>query len=141
MVHSEQLAVLQERNDFLEGQNGDQIRLIELMQAKNSAIPAPTSPEGSQKSSSPNNEDNKLKEILANYENDLFEATSLNKKLEFRNYMLEKKLADESEIHRKQMAREIASWKERYVRARNENMRMKDSRGQMLLDMSISRDD
>ena len=55
--------------------------------------------------------------------------------------MLEKKLADEEAMHRKAMAREVAVWKERYIKARNENLRMKDSRGQMLLEMSISRDD
>ena len=41
--------------------------------------------------------------------------------------MLEKKLADEEAMHRKAMAREVAVWKERYIKARNENLRMKDS--------------
>jgi hypothetical protein len=54
--------------------------------------------------------------------------------------MLEKRLADESEIHRKQMAKEISHWKERYIRVRNENLRLKDSnRGSFLLEMSMSR--
>lgn len=48
---------------------------------------------------------------------------------------------DETELHRKQMAKEIASWKERYVRVRNENLRMKDARGQALFDISISREE
>jgi len=33
--------------------------------------------------------------------------------------MLEKRLADEESMHRKQMAKEIAIWKERYIKARN----------------------
>lgn len=44
-------------------------------------------------------------------------------------------------MHKKQLAKEISVWKERYIKARNENLRMKDSRGHMLLEMSISRDD
>ena len=49
-------------------------------------------------------------------------------------------MADETELHRKQMAKEISVWKERYIKARNENLRLKDSRGQQLLEMSISRE-
>jgi hypothetical protein len=52
--------------------------------------------------------------------------------------MLEKRLLDESESHKKAMAREISMWKERYIKARNENLRMKDSRNSMLFEMSIS---
>lgn len=52
--------------------------------------------------------------------------------------MLEKRLLDESEAHKKIMAREISMWKERYIKARNENLRMKDSRNSMLFEMSIS---
>jgi hypothetical protein len=37
-----------------------------------------------------------MKEILSGYENQLFEARSQLNKLEFRNYMLEKRLLDES---------------------------------------------
>jgi hypothetical protein len=56
--------------------------------------------------------------------------------------MLEKRLADEGEIHRKTMAREVAVWKERYIKTRNELLRAKDSRDRsLLLDMSISRDE
>jgi hypothetical protein len=52
--------------------------------------------------------------------------------------MLEKRLLDEREAHKKAMAREISAWKERYIKARNENIRMKDSRSSMLFEMSIS---
>ena len=126
--------MLTDRSEFLEGQNGDHLKLLELLRNKNIETSPPqlsTSKVSSSKGSPTN--DSKLKEILSSYENDLFEATSLNKKLEFRNYMLEKRLADESEIHRKQMAKEIASWKDRYIRARNEYLRLKDSRGFTLL--------
>ena len=106
--------MLTERNDYLEGQNSDHLKLLDLFQSKNANHASITSSEeprdsksskGSKSSKSSPSNDTKLKEILSNYENDLFEATSLNKKLEFRNYMLEKRLADETELHRKQMAK------------------------------------
>lgn len=55
--------------------------------------------------------------------------------------MLEKRLADEGESHRKTMAREISAWKERYIKARNENIRLKDIRESSLFEMSLSIDD
>jgi hypothetical protein len=54
--------------------------------------------------------------------------------------MLEKRLMDETETHKKLMAKEISMWKDRYVKARNENLRLKDSRSQMLFEMSISQE-
>ncbi len=33
--------------------------------------------------------------------------------------MLEKRLMDETETHKKKMAKEISVWKERYIKARN----------------------
>ena len=52
--------------------------MAESTKEKASSTPSPCLSKGSAKSSPG---DGKLKEILANYENDLFEATSLNKKL------------------------------------------------------------
>ena len=47
-------------------------------------------------------------------------------------------MADEESLHRKQMAKEIGAWKERYIKARNENLRLKDKRNSVLFDMSNS---
>ena len=52
-----------------------------------------------------------LKEIMEGLESQLFGITNINKNLEFRNYILEKRLADEALLHRKQMAKEIFLWK------------------------------
>jgi hypothetical protein len=35
--------------------------------------------------------------------------------------MLEKRLMDETQTHKKMLAREISVWKERYMKAKNEN--------------------
>ena len=61
------------------------------------------------KNSLENNQD--LDEIIKNYEKEVFQSGSKIKQLQFKNYMLEKKLLDESEYHRKIMAKEISNWK------------------------------
>jgi hypothetical protein len=87
--YSEQLQDLKEQNDYISSQNEDNIKLLESFQLKvgesfdsfcirdEEVLREETCPS-----------EDKLREILLSYESQLFEANSLNKKLEFRNYML-----------------------------------------------------
>ena len=56
-------------------------------------------------------------------------------------FMTEKKLAEELSVCKKKMAREIASWREKVVRLRTENMKFKTSYRDLTLSMNISQDD